>query len=668
MKARRGISLLVFLIFALFIPQLLMAQTVSPVPAGKAQVVAVSVEGNLNVPTEQILEMVSTKIGDTLDEAKLKADVQSISDLGFFTDVKERTDQAPNGVKVVYVVVENPTVKQVDVEGAQLIPPDKVRSLMKTVVGKILNTRTLYGDVLAINEYYASQGYTDPSNHVVDLTWHKDGVVHLKIKEGIPITAIEIQGNSVYTTAQLRRLVHSKIGEIFNRKKMEDDLGNIAELYKSDNWVLTGLKGDIHPDGTVVVDITETVVESMRIEGNKRTKENTFFRYVHTKVGSVLNKKKVQADIRRLNNTGFFSDVNVDPEEGTEPGKVVLVWKVKENRSGTASIGLGYSGATGINRAGLTGAITLSENNISGTGQGASISWQRGLYVDELNIGYTNPFIDKAEDSVSINWFNINYYNLNQPIPGNLESILNPLTSVYGEFSDHESGATLTFGHPVFDEYTRIFATLEHENISSSSSTLEFSESVLPLTVGTVNSVGLSIVRDTRDDIYDTYKGAYYSLSYTKAGPPLGGNFNFNQYQEDVREYFPIGGRFSFAARALTGWDDGGVPITNWFVLGGPDTLRGYSLDSFIGTKMFIGQAELRFPVGKQKLFDGAIFYDMGNAWQPGQHVNITQLYHDYGIGVRLKLPALGLGVIRLDFALGGTQGSRAVIGIGQTF
>jgi len=46
-------------------------------------IASVEVEGNKTVPTDQILEVVSTKPGETADEEKLNRDVHSIYDLGF---------------------------------------------------------------------------------------------------------------------------------------------------------------------------------------------------------------------------------------------------------------------------------------------------------------------------------------------------------------------------------------------------------------------------------------------------------------------------------------------------------------------------------------------------------------------------------------------------------
>lgn len=633
-----------------------------PVPTAGQEIVQIEIRGNRQVPSEKVMDQVTSKIGDLVDETQLRRDVQAIFDMGFFSDVKVDRVKVEKGVKVVFLVVENPTVRSINIQGAALVPVSKLTDLMKTTTGQILNTRALYQDVLTINQYYESLGYTDPTNHVVDMSWSPDGTVTLKIQEGLVIRAIQIQGNTVYPTAKLRPLIHAQVGQVFNRKQIESDLGNIADLYKNDDYVLTGLKGNINPDGTVIIDITETRIEAMRIEGNVKTKNYVIYRVIKTKVGDVLRSRRIQKDVERLNNTGFFETVNVEPQEGTAPGKVIVVWKIKEQRTGTASLGIGYSGGNGANRGGLAGAVSLSEKNIMGTGQAAFVQWQRSTLVESISFGYTNPWIDRHEDSISISFFNSNFFNQALVIPGT-----NP--PQFSFYDDHRSGGSVTLGRPVFDEDTHAYVSLAHETIATSG--IAPSAAGLPIfnnvVQGNVNSGSTSLVRDTRDDVFDTSHGSFYSASYERAGPPFGGTFEFNKYQGDVRQYFPFVLHTTLAFRVLAGVGKGNLPITDWYILGGSDTLRGYTVNRFIGTRMFLGSTEVRFPLGKQNVFKGAAFVDVGQAWQPGEQVNLGNMTMDYGFGIRMKLPNLGLGIVRLDFAFG-KEGNRSVIGIGQAF
>ena len=62
----------------------------------------------------------------------------------------------------------------------------------------------------------------------------------------------------------------------------------------------------------------------------------------------------VRNDYNRLNNLGFFEKVDVTSNPGPDPKKpayVTLKWSVKEQRTGTAQIGAGYSGGLDRHRA-----------------------------------------------------------------------------------------------------------------------------------------------------------------------------------------------------------------------------------------------------------------------------------------------------------------------------
>ena len=125
----------------------------------------------------------------------------------------------------------------------------------------------------------------------------------------------------------------------------------------------------------------------------------------------------------------------------------------------------------------------------------------------------------------------------------------------------------------------------------------------------------------------------------------------------------PITKRTTLALRGLYGTVGNGAPASEYFYAGGSDTLRGYDDNSMFGNKIVLFNAEYRFPIFS--MVNGAVFFDAGNAWISGY--NSDEIRTDAGIGLRIKFPNLGLGIIRIDQAFG-KDGSRTSIGIGQSF
>ncbi len=123
----------------------------------------------------------------------------------------------------------------------------------------------------------------------------------------------------------------------------------------------------------------------------------------------------------------------------------------------------------------------------------------------------------------------------------------------------------------------------------------------------------------------------------------------------DYRHYFRLSQRSALAVRLMGRRSTGAVP--EFFSLGGSWTLRGYPWRSLWGSKMVLYNQELRFPLVDRFLlrfpfgamefsaFRGALFFDVGNAWND----DFEQWRAALGAGVRLALG--GVFVFRVDAA-----------------
>ena len=123
----------------------------------------------------------------------------------------------------------------------------------------------------------------------------------------------------------------------------------------------------------------------------------------------------------------------------------------------------------------------------------------------------------------------------------------------------------------------------------------------------------------------------------------------------DYRHYFRLSQRSAVAVRLMGRRSTGAVP--EFFSLGGSWTLRGYRWRSLWGSKMVLYNQELRFPLVDRFLlhfpfgamefsaFRGALFFDVGNAWND----DFDQWRAALGAGVRLALG--GVFVFRVDAA-----------------
>ncbi len=120
----------------------------------------------------------------------------------------------------------------------------------------------------------------------------------------------------------------------------------------------------------------------------------------------------------------------------------------------------------------------------------------------------------------------------------------------------------------------------------------------------------------------------------------------------DLRLYFPLWGRWTWASRFSGGYSAGEFPRE--ILIGGSLTLRGYDFLSLEGDRYYLTNHEIRFPMPLRLLlggFDlftplqGAAFIDIGDAWfSPSQ----ADFQGSMGLGTRA---GFGGAVLRWDLA-----------------
>lgn len=561
------------------------------VPANAADltgktVTAVAVTGNAQIAADTILAAAKIKPGDKLAADKVKEDMQSIYELGYFYDVVANFTEVPEGVKVVYTVMENPVLKDIVIKGNTKVSTDKLMSMLSVKKGSTLNSKALNENARAIEQYYNDQGYI---------------------------------------------------------------LARVSDVAMS-------------PTGDLTLTINEGTLEGIEIKGNDKTKKYVITREMKLKTGEAFNVKDARRSMQKVYNLGYFEDVNMKLNPGKEPNSVVLQTDVVEQKTGTFSIGGGYSKADG-----MIGIIELGDNNFRGTGDKVKIHWEfGGVSNRNYEFSYTRPWLDDKQTSVGFSVYDMTYEYDDYGLDGSKSS----LRSTY---DGNRKGWDVTLGRPQ-GEYIQNYVSfksrtdtyIEHVGGPVNYTTDDFVDgygktqnNYLQDNFGKTNSIVLNRIFDSRDNVFNPTEGKRYSFSAEFAG--LGGDFDFNKYTVEGRQYSKVGRDHVLAFRATLGYADGKMSEAGKFAVGGADTLRGYEDDQFKGDKMLTATAEYRFPVAKK--VQGVVFSDVGNAWE-GEGYKLDDLKASVGVGLRVTTP---LGPIRIDYAQG-SEGGRTHFSFGGQF
>ena len=259
-------------------------------------------------------------------------------------------------------------------------------------------------------------------------------------------------------------------------------------------------------------------VQEIKIVGNYKTRDYVIRRELYIKAGDKFEADKIRISAQNLYNLGFFDDVNPEVEPGDGPGKEILIFRVKERRTGSISVGGGYSSVQGF-----VGNIKLEEANLFGKGQKVNLDIEIGALVTSFSIGFTEPWLLNTPTSLGINLFDTtNIFTTAVADPDGTDQFYTEV-SIGGSIS---LGRRLSRQWSVFLAYS--LQNIQITDIDSYFSTPGTSQYIQPVHYWT-SSITPRIVFDSRDNYFNPTTGWKHQLSIELAGGALGLRQQFHQ-------------------------------------------------------------------------------------------------------------------------------------------
>ena len=596
------------------------------------------------------VKMVSKTTGGTdLDKAAENGQTQAVTtvEAQYVTSASAESVNPYVGKLITGLSISGVTAEQ----QANLLP------ILTEKVGDAVSVDGVFKDVTNLG----NTGYFSEVNPV--FTSVPEGVkLDFAVTVNPVTTGVSFEGNTVYSSEVLTKFMDIQPGQVLNSVSVGQKVQGINAAYARDGYMLAHVDGvRVDDQGVLHIHIVEGIVEDIIPAGNKKTRNKVITREFVQKKGKPFNKFLVRRSVERVYNLGFFDDVNVRMLPGEQdPNNVIIEIDVLEHKTGTITLGAGYSKSDG-----LMGIVEFGEDNFRGTGDKFKVHWEIGGKKKYKNyqISYLKPWIDSKGTSLGFSFFNREdeYTDYNED--GN----------EVAEYNKKSRGFNISFGRQT-GEYTRDYLTLESRKDSykwddDDSSGFRYdknagkgtnwdngsynfaSDNYVKNNFGRINSVTWQKVYDSRDNIYEPTRGRRISYTTQWAGHGLGGDFDFYKFTAETRMYKKLGAKNVLAFRARAGFIQGDAPYSQLFTLGGADSLRGYEDDQFRGKKMYNATLEFRFPIVKK--VSGVLFTDIGDAWD-APHVTWynSKKTFNYGVGagVRITTP---IGPVKLDYGVG---------------
>ena len=699
---------------------------------------SVEFKGNKNMSRENLKELLTVKEFDFLNFDRLEETLSKVKEKYrekgyFFIELSYKTIpvKEKKGVKLIIQIEEKrkTRIAKINFIGNRNIPASVLKrhlllrehSLLGALSSSgIYNPEHLNRDRQVIEYLYRDKGYLQVrlEQPEISITPDQTGVhITFPIIEGrrFRVGEVEFQEDPPVSQKDVKGRLALKKGEWFSLGALRTDLQFVSGLYKDKGYAFARPEPRIAPDPAEenTVHILLTVQKGkvyqlgrIEVEGNKKTRDKVILRQFSLKEGETYNESKKQRSKALIQRLGFFEEVDLRLKKGS-PGETDIHVKLKEREDmGEAQLAAGYNT---ISKWLIRGGVR--NNNFLGLGRSLSIQLDLGQFQEMFNFNYTDPWFLDSDWSLSLDLFNVGRDQ-----------------NSFGLFSDRQSfsysqlrtGTAFSLGRP-FSDFSSVFLkyTLQRQEVFDDGFAffirkLPGIKGVYEFLFGEVNpsqTVGFNTRFPIFSDIYPPKEG-------NGVNSFLSGTFQYDRRNDRIRpsaghygslslEYSGLGGDFDYTRISGTFyhyqklfWDlvlknsfnfgfvesnkrGARPPFTELFLLGGPNSLRGFRIYSvgrrkrsqqafehaqrtkhknpsafawrpYGGSRMFYYNLELQAPLLRHPELKGILFFDVGEA-----NDSLTFSFHrgveegfglraDVGFGLKAWLPVLG--PVRLDW------------------
>ncbi|MBI2104022.1 MAG: outer membrane protein assembly factor BamA [Candidatus Omnitrophica bacterium] len=316
-------------------------------------VVAVELRGAKTVAKETVLARVRTKPGSPYQNAIVSEDIRRLFALGYFTDVRADVEQTPEGLRLVFVVTEKPTVSAVEVEGNRALGKPKLLELFGVGPGELYDPRRVKEGIDQLKAEYARKGFSQSeiASRVQLDEVANTATIYLLVEEGtrMRIAGVLVEGNQAFPDRRIRKLLKTKRRRwfrsgVYNEQVLEEDLERVRAFYRKHGYQDVAATQEVYRDAAgrglyVHLKITEGLqhrVGQVALTGTVLFPEREIRQAITLKPGAVYSQEALQEDLRGIKqyygDRGYIhAEVVPEPQLDDATKRVNLTYRIAEN-------------------------------------------------------------------------------------------------------------------------------------------------------------------------------------------------------------------------------------------------------------------------------------------------------------------------------------------------
>ena len=174
---------------------------------------SVKIEGNKRVDTSTLLFYIKTRKGEALSRKQIGKDIEKIYDLGQFKDIRVETRQGSEGLEVVFIVEEIPSIGNVMLYGNKEIEDGDIYEIIGFKRGEAFQAHMMTDAKEKINSLYNEKGFFFTTVDVVSKISERNLMnIHVRVREGekVGIKNLRFSGNKNFSDSDLSDQIETK--------------------------------------------------------------------------------------------------------------------------------------------------------------------------------------------------------------------------------------------------------------------------------------------------------------------------------------------------------------------------------------------------------------------------------------------------------------------------
>ncbi len=447
-------------------------------------------------------------------------------------------------------------------------------------------------DKMTIINFLQNQGYVDAKVDILVKEAAKEGkiIVEVVADRGVKFNLgrITFSGNELFSDKEIEGRFSVRPGDIYSPEKLRQTADAIKEMYGRKGYIDTNVQYEtylvedapIYNVSFVIEEEQEYKIGIIRIVGNSQTDACVILRESLLIPGETFDSLKLKATQQRLENIGYFKNVNVyavrtqdDQYLGDNYRDVYI--EVEETTTGNLSLFFGFSSADD-----LFGGLDLVENNFNYKGIGSVFSEGFSAIRGGGEYAHARASLGEKQSSYSFSWMTPYFRDTLWRTGFDLSVTRSTLQSDHYHIDTY--GGSIFASYPInnlwsFGTKYRARQTINHVSKHVSKQEREDEKAS-----GFVSAIGSSITFDSTDNPVKTHRGFRSVFETEFVG--VGGGFTFLRFGYVNAYYTPLWRRGTMKYRFDLKFIEplgrtnhaNDVPVSERYFLGGENSVRGY--------------------------------------------------------------------------------------------